>query len=176
MNSHFSCLPLLFQNSAAFLEESKQNKCGYVKNYWKPRCEHCVFGWLPGAHVSPEAPCGRHSMVVSVRRGQGSRVVSKEEGADRPDERAPPKQPCAPDTHRRRTQTRRRLPLKPEIHPPAPRAPATSALHAGDYFGFLGALVWCVAFLVLLLITPLAAWRLKTKPFHFSHLVRTLFL
>lgn len=35
MNSLFFPLPLLFQNSAAFLEESKQNKCDYLKNYWK---------------------------------------------------------------------------------------------------------------------------------------------
>lgn len=39
MNSHFP-LPLLFQNSAAFLEESKQNKCDRLKNYWKTCSEH----------------------------------------------------------------------------------------------------------------------------------------
>lgn len=81
----FFSLPLLFQNSAAFLEESKQNKCDCLKNYWKTRSEHSSFEWLSWAEdASPAASFSPHPEGVSVGKGRGSRVALKEEGAEGP--------------------------------------------------------------------------------------------
>ena len=142
MNLHFFfVLPLLFQNSAAFLEESKQNNVTILKIVGNPVLNAMALNGSPGRMcrlgfpllLTPRCVCGE-------KVGQPSAL--KEEELMGPEEHPCPERPCAPHTHRRGGERTRVCGPRALAGRPSGLTASTvwtaSARHGGDYPGFLG--------------------------------------
>lgn len=127
----FPPLPLLFQNSAAFLEESKQNKCDCLKNYWKTGVLNTLI-WLCWADVTIISLCSP--------RGRGRGTVRPEGGGAAgaaPANRAPETSVRTQHTQASSTDTS----VRPRAAALRQRGRPAARLCLWDHLGFLGVLV-----------------------------------